>query len=382
MRFGVEVQWPLATRLYRRHKAAVVRLDTAGGVGTGFVYHSKRHIATAFHVVSAGRPITVALPEGGQRQAKVVAIDPAHDLAILEMDAPIEEVSPLVLWERDPLPIGTPVVMIGHPFSPYASREERLAGLLNWTVTTGVVSGCSTELVQTDAAVNPGNSGGPMLAPDGRVVGVVSFKLSQAEGIAFAIAANHLEQLSQAIGTQPTYRGRWTSTAALSLATQSENDLTLLGLMAGFGYIIRDRYTLGVRLGFFRTNEVPDDDILYERSQNRTLLELDVTRRFMLLLGDTIPLHLHLGGGVAVGLDSISEGTLQLRQNTLACSVGIDQPCPVQTTVDRSDRSELLLRPMAVASALLGGLELQYALLADVETLSQSAQQISLGFVF
>ncbi|MEL6178340.1 MAG: serine protease, partial [Myxococcota bacterium] len=95
VRFGVEVQWPLATRLYRRHKAAVVRLDTAGGVGTGFVYHSKRHIATAFHVVSAGRPITVALPEGGQRQAKVVAIDPAHDLAILEMDAPIEEVSPL-----------------------------------------------------------------------------------------------------------------------------------------------------------------------------------------------------------------------------------------------------------------------------------------------
>ena len=376
----VEPEWPLPTRLHRRHKEAIVRITTAGGVGTGFLYHSPRHVATAFHVVSAGRSIQVALPGGGERTAKAVAVDPAHDLAILELDAPIEGVEPLTAWSGEPAEIGTQVVMIGHPFSPYASSEARLEGLLDWTVTTGIVSGRSEELVQTDAAVNPGNSGGPMFAPDGRVLGVISFKLSQAEGISFAIAASHLEVLRLAIGKQPVYDGQWSSYRGVGAMWQSEDVASFFGFSVMFGVLIRDRVAMGLRIGALSSDVVPDDSPVFEREHSRALIEAEVARRFLLLLGDTAPLYVHAGGGLMVGLDSVSEGTLRVQEVDAACAPGMS--CPVGTTIDRAETSDVVLRPMGTVSVLVGGLEAHYGFLLELGDFGESAHQIGLGLVF
>ncbi|MBO2519362.1 MULTISPECIES: S1C family serine protease [Limnochorda] len=155
------------------------------GLGSGVVIDGARgRIITNSHVVAGSEGVEVGLQDGRRGRARVIASDPARDLALLETD-----LRPLQAAELSPHPprVGQLVVAIGNPLG------------LESTVTAGVISaigralvsplGEMTDLIQTDASINPGNSGGPLVDGAGRVVGINTAVISGAQGIGFAIPA-------------------------------------------------------------------------------------------------------------------------------------------------------------------------------------------------
>ena len=145
-----------------------------GASGTGFVIDGDGHIVTNEHVVSDAERVTVRFADGEEAGARVVGTDPSTDVALLRLDDPdARELTPLTLGSAEELDVGDPVAAIGSPFG------------LEGTLTTGIVSALGRQIeapnnftidgaIQTDAALNSGNSGGPLLDMRGRVVGITS----------------------------------------------------------------------------------------------------------------------------------------------------------------------------------------------------------------
>ncbi|MFC2095704.1 S1C family serine protease [Candidatus Bipolaricaulota bacterium] len=161
------------------------------GSGSGFLFDSDGHIVTNYHVIEDADEITVAFNDIECCRAEVVGTDPSSDLAVIRVD-PTGLPEPLTLANSDQLRVGQLVAAIGNPFG------------LNQTMTFGIVSALERtiqspdgrfvgEAIQTDASVNPGNSGGPLLDLDGHVIGVTSQIISPvraSSGVAFAISSN------------------------------------------------------------------------------------------------------------------------------------------------------------------------------------------------
>ena len=165
--------------------------DTATIVGSGFLVSTDGKIATNLHVIRDMKTGGVQLQSGEIFDSfSILAFDERKDLAIVQIagfDLPIVE-----LGNSNEIKIGELVVAIGSPRG------------LKGTVTTGVVSSIREEsgykTIQTDAAVNPGNSGGPLLNSEGRVIGVITSKLRESEGLNFAMPVNYIRGLLAAVG--------------------------------------------------------------------------------------------------------------------------------------------------------------------------------------
>jgi putative serine protease PepD len=166
--------------------------------GSGFVYDADGHVVTNYHVVQGATSLTVTLSDGATYDAKVVGTDPSTDLAVLDVDAPADELHPLKLGDSDAVAVGDGVVAIG---SPYGLEE---------TLTSGIVSALGRTIestngysipgtIQTDAAINHGNSGGPLLNMSGQVIGVTSQIESESggnTGVGFAIPSNTVRSVA------------------------------------------------------------------------------------------------------------------------------------------------------------------------------------------
>lgn len=160
------------------------------GQGSGFILDKQGRVLTNYHVIANARQIEITLDDKRKVKAKLLTSDQAHDLALLQIDAP--DLVPAVLSDSRGLVVGQKVYAIGNPFG------------LNGTMTTGIISSIRSvrgpqgalieNAIQTDAAINPGNSGGPLLNSRGEVIGITSMIASngadQNSGIGFAIPIN------------------------------------------------------------------------------------------------------------------------------------------------------------------------------------------------
>ncbi len=198
--------------IYERAKDGVVHITTqqgpsdpfspqGGATGSGFVIDEEGHIVTNQHVVADAQTVEVRFSNGEEYRARVIGTDPSTDVALLELQSPPDDLTPLELGSAGELEIGDLVVAIGSPFG------------LEGTVTAGIVSALDRELtapdgftidgaVQTDAAINPGNSGGPLLDGQARVIGVNSQITSESganDGVGYAVPAETIREVVAAL---------------------------------------------------------------------------------------------------------------------------------------------------------------------------------------
>jgi putative serine protease PepD len=197
--------------IYKRSYRGVVEVkvdsqtsDPFGGTrsqaaeGSGFVYDTSGHVITNQHVVAGATSVRVTFWNGQTYTAHVVGTDPSTDLAVLKVDAPSSVLYPLSLGDSSNVQVGDNVVAIGAPFG------------LAETVTAGIVSALHRQMtspnnfsiddsIQTDAAINHGNSGGPLLDAQARVIGVnaqIESDSGGSDGVGFAIPSNTIKSIA------------------------------------------------------------------------------------------------------------------------------------------------------------------------------------------
>jgi S1-C subfamily serine protease len=193
--------------IYRRAHPGVVEITVAGASfdessgqraqGSGFVYDADGHVVTNQHVVGEAESISVRFASGATHSAKLVGSDASTDIAVIKVDAPRSVFKPIALGSSSALAVGDAVVAIGSPFG------------LEGTITSGIVSALHRQMtapngfsindsIQTDAPINHGNSGGPLLDARGRVVGVNAQIRSDSggnEGVGFAIPSDTVRSI-------------------------------------------------------------------------------------------------------------------------------------------------------------------------------------------
>jgi S1-C subfamily serine protease len=197
-------------QIYDRASKAVVEITATGGgssfddpatraQGSGFVYDRKGHIVTNEHVVEGASSISVSFWNGSTFAAELVGTDPSTDLAVIKVDAPVSLLEPLRIGDSNAVAVGDVVLALGSPFG------------LEGTVTSGIVSALHrqmtapnnftiTDTIQTDAAINHGNSGGPLLDRRGRVIGVnaqIESDSGGSDGVGFAIPSNTVRSIAR-----------------------------------------------------------------------------------------------------------------------------------------------------------------------------------------
>ncbi|MBT8172271.1 trypsin-like peptidase domain-containing protein [Candidatus Bathyarchaeota archaeon] len=187
------ISWPT---IYNQLKGSVVLIQTNLGLGSGFVYDVKGHIVTNYHVIEGASTIQVTFLDGNITSAKVVGMDLYSDLAVIKVDSDVPELIPVVLGSSSELTVGEPIAAMGNPFG------------LSDTLTVGIVSSLERTLdvaggyliidvIQIDAAVNPGNSGGPLVNIKGQVVGVntaIESETGVFAGIGFAVPSDTVKR--------------------------------------------------------------------------------------------------------------------------------------------------------------------------------------------
>ena len=199
--------------IYRECLPSVVAIRTtknqlSGSLGTGIVMTADGYIITNAHVLDGAKSVTVTiLADETEHEAKLVGTDSVSDLAVLKIEA--QNLKPAVFGQSDTLQVGDDVIAIGNP----------LGTELNGTMTNGIVSainrnvifgGHSMTLIQTNAAINEGNSGGPLINEYGQVVGVTNMKAftTGVEGICFAIPTSVIRPVVDALIADGQVNGR------------------------------------------------------------------------------------------------------------------------------------------------------------------------------
>jgi S1-C subfamily serine protease len=216
--------------------------QTSKSQGSGFVLDRAGHIITNFHVIQGAQKVQVSFSGQDQLPATVVGKDRSTDLAVLKIDAHARALTPLPLGDSDGVRVGDSVYAIGNPFG------------LTRTLTTGVVSAVQRQIfapngvpidsaIQTDAAINHGNSGGPLIDAAGRVIGVTSQIQTGSDqsqgnvGIGFAIPVNTVRDIAGQLIANGKAQHAFLGVSAAAVTPQLQK---LFNLPTSHGLLVRD----------------------------------------------------------------------------------------------------------------------------------------------
>jgi S1-C subfamily serine protease len=165
---------------------SVVTIRTDVSQGSGFVIADEGYIVTNAHVMEGAKAATIITYDGQIHKVLLIGQDSNMDIALLK----ISEVDyrPLILENSESVQIGEKVIAIGNPLGLQFSVSEGIISGINRKGTNGL-----NYYIQTDASLNPGNSGGPLIGVNGKVVGINNFKISGSENIGFALESNYIK---------------------------------------------------------------------------------------------------------------------------------------------------------------------------------------------
>ncbi len=205
--------------------------------GSGFVYSPDGYIITNYHVVENAESVQVFFPDRSIYTARIVGVDPYSDLAVLKVEAGEKILYPLVFSDSSKLKVGQPVIAVGNPFG------------LTATLTTGVISQLNRLLespggrgipgvIQFDAAVNPGSSGGPLLDYSGKVIGVttaIASTTGEFAGIGFAIPSNTVLRVVKSLIETGKYEHPWMGIGGIDVNMEIAQ---LMNLEKAYGLLV------------------------------------------------------------------------------------------------------------------------------------------------
>ncbi len=273
------------------------RRDEMRGQGSGVILDGNGYIVTNNHVIDSADEVWVTLSDGQVVAAAVVGADPLTDLAVLKVDAPVELI-PAEWGDSDALRVGAPVWAVGSPFG------------LQHTVTSGIVSATNRlgntpyqDFLQTDAAVNPGNSGGPLVDSQGRVVGVNTAIVGENyQGISFAVPSKIAQQVFLKLRGEGEVARGW---LGVQMGPVTDELAAHLGLDEAAGAVVENvvdigaqspAHRAGVRIGDVITlwdnrPVVSPADLsrFVAQSEIGAIVEMVVIRR-----GNELPLKVHV----------------------------------------------------------------------------------------
>ncbi|NOY40920.1 MAG: trypsin-like serine protease [Planctomycetes bacterium] len=170
----------------------------AEGAGSGAVFDKEGHIITNYHVVEGADRIEVTMASNKSFLAKLVGGDKEHDIAILKIDAPPEDLRPVAFGYSADLRVGQRVFVLGNPFGWDGTLTTGIISSLNRDLPSRVQGRVMRSLIQTDAAMNPGNSGGPLLNTRSQMIGMcvaIATKTGQNAGVGFAIPIDRIRSI-------------------------------------------------------------------------------------------------------------------------------------------------------------------------------------------
>ena len=182
----VEISGVMTYWSYFRNQYAQVQ-------GSGFIYefNNEMFVITNNHVISDATDIVVTFSNGNGYPATIIGTDAYSDLAVLSIDAPIQEFKPLNIVSSSNLEVGDPVVAIGNPMGLESTMTTGIVSQVGRTIEESLAGSFPiANIIQTNVAINPGNSGGPLLNYQGEVVGITTAIIEDSEGLGFAIPSN------------------------------------------------------------------------------------------------------------------------------------------------------------------------------------------------
>lgn len=243
----------LYVNLYERVSPSVVNIDIGVGDdtvevrgGSGFIYDASGHIITNYHVIDQAVEIRVTFYDGQVAEAELVARDSYSDLAVIRVESLPSGIYPVTLGVSNSLRVGQKVAAIGNPFGLSGTMTTGIISALGRSLpsrqlVTGASSGYSNpNIIQTDAEVNPGNSGGPLLNLRGEVVGVntaIRTETGSFQGIAFAVPIDTIKQVVPQLIEKGYADYAWLGVESTSLFTVAELSETL-GLPVSYGVMV------------------------------------------------------------------------------------------------------------------------------------------------
>ena len=230
---GLTEDESINVRIYRQASAAVANILTKAteydffmdpvpveGAGSGFIIDPRGYILTNYHVVEGAQSIEVVLGDQSRHAAKYIGADQRNDVALIKIDAKGKQLTSLKLGDSNALQVGQKVLAIGNPFGFQSTLTTGVISALGRTVRTSQ-STAIEEAIQTDAAINRGNSGGPLIDSRGEVIGVntaIYTPTGTTAGIGFAIPINTAKNIANDLITSGRVHRAFLGVQTISIA--------------------------------------------------------------------------------------------------------------------------------------------------------------------